>query len=85
MASLREWADNWGASAEDRDRLLPCDRLLPGADLVLDRAAEVEATPERVFRWPGRARCRSRPLRRPTYAAMHGPFRDPQFLPCPRC
>jgi hypothetical protein len=49
--SVRVPGASWGATAEDRARSLPCDVVLPNADLVLDRAVEVAAPRERVFRW----------------------------------
>jgi hypothetical protein len=42
---------SWGVTAADRARSLPCDQLLPDADLVLERAVAVDAPPEHVFRW----------------------------------
>ena len=44
-------AESWGASAEDRSRPLPCDQLLPDADVVVHRAVDVAAATELVFRW----------------------------------
>jgi hypothetical protein len=48
---LRSRAADWGSTAEDRARQLPCDALLPGARLVVHRAVDVDAPPELVFRW----------------------------------
>jgi hypothetical protein len=44
-------AENWGATAADRGRPLPCDGLLPDAVVVLHRAVDVDAPPDVVFRW----------------------------------
>jgi hypothetical protein len=41
----------WGATDDDLRRPLPCDRMLPDADVVLHRAVAVAAPPELVFRW----------------------------------
>jgi hypothetical protein len=41
----------WGTTVEERAAVLPCDRLLPGADEVVDRAIDVAAPPAVVFRW----------------------------------
>jgi hypothetical protein len=43
--------DAWGATDDDVRRPLPCDRLLPDAELVVHRAVDVAAAPELVFRW----------------------------------
>jgi hypothetical protein len=42
---------SWGTSAAERERPLPCDRLMPDADLVLDRAVDVAAPAATTFRW----------------------------------
>ena len=42
---------SWGADAAERGASLPCDALLPDADLVLHRAVDVAAPAERTFRW----------------------------------
>jgi hypothetical protein len=44
-------AENWGATAEDVGRSLPCDDLLCDAEVVVHRAVDVVAPPELVFRW----------------------------------
>jgi hypothetical protein len=41
----------WGATDDDLARPLPCDRVLPAAELVVHRAVDVAAPPELVFRW----------------------------------
>jgi hypothetical protein len=41
----------WGATDDDLRRPLPCDRVLPDAELVVHRAVDVAAPPELVFRW----------------------------------
>jgi hypothetical protein len=43
--------ENWGATAADRARSLPCDGLLTDADVVVHRAVDVDAPPDVVFRW----------------------------------
>ena len=48
---LTSIGENWGATAEDRARPLPCDRVLPDADAVVHRAVDVDAPREVVFRW----------------------------------
>jgi hypothetical protein len=40
----------WGTTADERAAALPCDRFLPEADDVVDRAVDVAAAPEVVFR-----------------------------------
>jgi hypothetical protein len=40
----------WGTIPEERAAALPCDRFLPEADDVADRAIDVGAPPEVVFR-----------------------------------
>ena len=40
----------WGTTPEERFAELPCDRLLPAADDVVDRAIDVAAPPSAVFR-----------------------------------
>jgi hypothetical protein len=42
---------NWGSTAEERARSLPCDEVVPDAKFVLHRAVDVDAPPEAVFRW----------------------------------
>lgn len=44
-------AGNWGASAEERARTLPCDQLLPDASLRVHRAISVEAPVSLLFLW----------------------------------
>jgi hypothetical protein len=41
--------DAWGATDDDVRRPLPCDRLLPDAELVVHRAVDVAAAPEQIF------------------------------------
>jgi hypothetical protein len=43
--------DNWGATAAERSRPLPCDGLLPSAGFVGNRAVSIEAPPPTIFRW----------------------------------
>ena len=40
----------WGTTAGERAAVLPCDRFLPEADDVVDRAVDVAAPPAAVFR-----------------------------------
>ncbi len=40
----------WGTTAAERALPLPCDELIDGGQVV-DRAADVDAPPEAVFRW----------------------------------
>lgn len=42
---------SWGTTAAERARPLPCDALMPDADLVLDRAVDVRAPAARTYRW----------------------------------
>jgi hypothetical protein len=41
----------WGSTASERELPLPCDELLPDAELVLHRAVDVDAAPAALFRW----------------------------------
>ena len=50
LAGLRDAIRGWGTSAEERELHLPCDDLVPNA-AVVDRAVDVEAPTEVVFRW----------------------------------
>src|ERR671928_511008 len=49
--TLARVVDAWGATDDDVRRELPCDALLPDADVVVHRAVDVAAPPELVFRW----------------------------------
>jgi hypothetical protein len=49
--TLAHVVNAWGATDDDLRRPLPCDRLLPDADVVVHRAVDVAAPPELVFRW----------------------------------
>src|SRR4051794_19938122 len=49
--TLSRLVSAWGATDDDLRRPLPCDRVLPDADVVVHRAVDVEAPPELVFRW----------------------------------
>jgi len=42
---------SWGEVEAERFMPLPCDRLLPAADLVVHRAVDVAAPAELTFRW----------------------------------
>ena len=42
---------SWGEVPAERGMPLPCDRLLPDADMVLHRALDVAAPAELMFRW----------------------------------
>ena len=46
----REAVRGWGTTQEERAAPLPCDRFLPEADDVADRALDVAAPPAVVFR-----------------------------------
>jgi hypothetical protein len=51
---VRIWPDtiyNWGSTADERRRALPCDSLISDADEVLFRAVDVDADAAVVFRW----------------------------------
>jgi hypothetical protein len=54
MVSLpKRWSEavrGWGTTEEERAAPLPCDRFLPEADDVADRAIDVPAPPAVVFR-----------------------------------
>jgi hypothetical protein len=41
----------WGTTAGERAAHLPCDDILSGEHLVVDRAVDVDADPASVFRW----------------------------------
>ena len=54
----RQWRDaaraairGWGTTPEERAARLPCDGLVTGEHLVVDRAVDTGAPPEAVFRW----------------------------------
>jgi hypothetical protein len=49
--ALADVVRDWGATDDDRTRPLPCDTLFPDAEVVLHRAVDVDAPPERLFRW----------------------------------
>jgi hypothetical protein len=51
MPSLCGIAYTWGTTADERIRALPCDELLPAEAMVADRAIDVAARPETLFRW----------------------------------
>jgi hypothetical protein len=42
---------SWGETAAERSAPLPCDGLLPDADLVLHRAVDAAAPAALVYRW----------------------------------
>jgi hypothetical protein len=42
---------SWGSTAAERAAALPCDELVPGDVLVLDRAVDVAAPAAVTFRW----------------------------------
>ncbi|MGZ6792024.1 MAG: hypothetical protein ACXVFV_03655 [Mycobacteriales bacterium] len=48
---LTTWARSMGSTPEERARTWPAQELLPGPDLLLHRAVDVEAPAEVVFRW----------------------------------
>jgi hypothetical protein len=41
----------WGSTSAERAQSFPCDLLLPGAELRMFRAVDVEAPVETTFRW----------------------------------
>ena len=41
----------WGSTEQERAAHLPCDDLVTGEHLVVDRAVDVGAAPATVFRW----------------------------------
>jgi hypothetical protein len=45
------WIREWGSTAEERSRVYPCDRCLPGDNAVLFRAVDVAAPPALLFAW----------------------------------
>jgi hypothetical protein len=49
--TLARVVNAWGATDDDLRRQLPCDVLLPEADVVVHRAVDVDAPAELVFRW----------------------------------
>jgi hypothetical protein len=48
---MSETVKDWGSTAAERERPLPCDALVPEANAVLHRAVDVAAPPGVVFRW----------------------------------
>src|SRR3954449_2635219 len=48
---LRRWWLFWGATAEEVDRAMAGDELLPEPDLESTRAVAVDAPPEAVWPW----------------------------------
>jgi hypothetical protein len=42
---------NWGATAQERSTILPCDVLTPATALSADRAINIDAPPSTVFGW----------------------------------
>jgi hypothetical protein len=51
LGQLRAAVRGWGTTAEERAARLPCDDLVSGEHLVVDRAVDVDADPAAVFRW----------------------------------
>jgi hypothetical protein len=50
-AALRAAGGNWGSTPDEEAASYPCDRLLPGAERWLFRAADVAAPAPIAFRW----------------------------------
>jgi hypothetical protein len=48
---MRHWYLTWGATAEEVDRVLPGDDLLPEADMLSTRAITIDALPAQVWPW----------------------------------
>jgi hypothetical protein len=48
---LRRWCLTWGATAEEAERALPGDELLPDPSLVATRAVTIDAPPGAVWPW----------------------------------
>lgn len=51
MRRLKGAIRGWGTTAAERAAPLPCDELVSGEHLVVDRAVDVDASPATVFRW----------------------------------
>jgi hypothetical protein len=48
---IRRAVYEWGSTPEERELDLPCDALLPDAQIVVHRAVDIDAPPAVVFRW----------------------------------
>jgi hypothetical protein len=51
VRTLRLLAHEWGSTPAERASPLPCDALLPGARIVVNRAVDVDAPDAATFRW----------------------------------
>jgi hypothetical protein len=51
LRRLRPSVLNWGATAEEIERRMPGDEILPDADLQTTRAVSIEAPPEAIWPW----------------------------------
>jgi len=47
----RPWVLNWGATAEEAQRAMPGDEILPDASLQTTRAVTVRVPPNRIWPW----------------------------------
>lgn len=50
-SKLRDYVDHWGITAEERQRIFPCDLVMPDAQESFYRGIEIEASPQVVHRW----------------------------------
>jgi hypothetical protein len=48
---FRPWQRRWGATDEEVSGTLPCDELVPHADVVETRVVTIEATPAAIWPW----------------------------------
>jgi hypothetical protein len=48
---IRRAVYEWGSTPAEREAELPCDAVLPDADVVVHRAIDIDAPPAAVFRW----------------------------------
>ena len=47
----RPWQRNWGATAEEIERPMPGDEIIPGATFVATRAVTIRGRPEEIWPW----------------------------------
>ncbi len=48
---LRRWMRGWGTDADELDKALPDDELVPRPSLQNTRAVTINAPPDEVWRW----------------------------------
>lgn len=48
---LRRWCLSWGATADEVDRTIPGDELLPRPDILATRAVTIDAPPAAIWPW----------------------------------